>query len=86
MLRTLRTGGRPGWARREWIELLVRLARKAVDLGELPPDVDPVQLSFELNAVLVAANTAFILHGDAAAFERARAAVRNRLGPGGDVS
>ncbi|WP_235674568.1 TetR/AcrR family transcriptional regulator [Mycolicibacterium pulveris] len=86
-------GTRPGAVRdavatqhRDWIELLVRLARKAVDLGELPPDVDPVQLSFELNAVLVAANTAFILHGDAAAFERARTAVRNRLGPGGDVS
>ncbi|MGV0797465.1 TetR/AcrR family transcriptional regulator [Mycolicibacterium elephantis] len=86
-------GTRPGAVRdavaaqqRDWIELLVRLARKAVDLGELPPDVDPVQLSFELNAVLVAANTAFILHDDAAAFERARTAVRNRVGPRGEIS
>lgn len=86
-------GTRPGTVReavaaqqRDWIELLVRLARKAVDLGELPADVDPAQLSFELNAVLVAANTAFILHGDAAAFERARTAVRNRLVSGGEVS
>ena len=60
-------------------ELLERLAHKAVELGELEPNVDPTQLAFELNAVLVAANTSFILHRDPAAFERARAAVRGRL-------
>lgn len=64
----------------DWIELLERLARKAVELGELAPDVDTAQLAFELNAVLVAANTSFILRGDPAAFERARVAVRRRLG------
>ncbi len=41
--------------------------------------VDPAQLAFELNAVLVSASTTFVLQGDAAAFDRARAAVRRRL-------
>ena len=63
----------------DWIELLERLGRKALELRELEPDVDPTQLAFELNAVLVAANTSFILHRDPTAFERARAAVRGRL-------
>ena len=63
----------------DWIELLERLAHKAVEIGELDTDVDPAQLAFELNAVLVSANTTFILRGDAAVFERARAAVRRRV-------
>ena len=64
---------------RDWTELLERLARKAIEMGELRRDTDPAQLAFELNAVLVAANTTFILRGDAAVFERARAAVRRRV-------
>ena len=79
-------GTRPGPVRdavaaqqSDWIELLERLGRKALQLRELEPDVDPTQLAFELNAVLVAANTSFILHRDPTAFERARAAVRGRL-------
>ena len=63
----------------DWMQLLERLAYKAVEQGELEPNVDPTQLAFELNAVLVAANTSFILQRDPAAFERARAAVRGRL-------
>ena len=65
---------------RDWTELLERLARKAMELGELEPGVDPAQLAFELNAVLASASTTFILQGDAAVFGRARAAVR-RLVP-----
>jgi AcrR family transcriptional regulator len=79
-------GTRPGPVRdavaaqqSDWMQLLERLAYKAVENGELEPDVDPAQLAFELNAVLVSANTSFILHGDPAVFERARAAVRGRL-------
>jgi AcrR family transcriptional regulator len=79
-------GTRPGAVRdavaaqqRDWLELLERLARKAVERGQLEPDVDPAQLAFELNAVLVAANTSFTLRGDAAVFERARAAVRRQV-------
>jgi AcrR family transcriptional regulator len=64
---------------RDWLELLERLARKAMDVGELETGDDPAQLAFELNAVLVAASTSFVLQGDPAVFERARAAVRRRV-------
>ena len=68
---------------RDWIELLERLAHKAMDVDELGPDVNAAQLAFELNAVVVSAASTFILHGDPAVFERARAAVRSRLQPAG---
>jgi AcrR family transcriptional regulator len=68
---------------RDWIELLERLAQKAMEAGELEPGVDPAQLAFELNAVLVSASTTFVLHGDAAVFDRARAAVRRLVRPVG---
>jgi len=66
---------------RDWLELLQRLARKAADAGELDRGVEPAQLAFELNAVLVSASTTFILQGDAAVFDRARAAVSRLLFP-----
>ena len=68
---------------RDWIELLERLAHKAMDVDELGPDINAAQLAFELNAVVVYAASTFILHGDPAVFERARAAVRSRLQPAG---
>jgi AcrR family transcriptional regulator len=67
---------------REWLTLLERLAREAQQLGELDSNLDPTQLAFELQALLAAANTAFILHGDAAVFDRARRAVRERIQTG----
>ena len=82
-------GTRPGPVRdsiaaqqREWLALLERLAREAEELGELDPGADPAQLAFELQALLVAANTAFTLPGDAGAFERSRGAIRERLRAG----
>ncbi len=79
-------GTRPGPVRdaiaaqqREWLALLERLAREAQERGELDPGTDPAQLAFELQALLVAANTSFILQGNTAAFERARGAIRNRV-------
>src|SRR4051794_34128584 len=39
----------------EYHTLLERLISEAVDLGELAADVDPRQLSFEMNAVVTAA-------------------------------
>ncbi len=65
---------------RDWIELLERLARKAMDVDELAPGVDPAQLAFELDAILVSASMTFVLQGDSSVFDRARAAVR-RLVP-----
>jgi AcrR family transcriptional regulator len=78
-------GTRPGPVRdavaaqqRDWLQLLERLVRKAMESDELSPD-DPAQVAFELNAVLVSASTSFVLQGDSAVFERARAAIRRRL-------
>lgn len=44
-------------------------------------DLIAAQLAFELHALLAAANNAFILQGDAGAFDRARTAIRDRLRP-----
>ena len=64
---------------RDWLALLERLGHEAQALGELEPGADPAQLAFELNALLVAANTSFILEEDADVFSRARGAIRERL-------
>lgn len=48
---------------------------EARERGELGSSADPQQVAFELHAMLVAANAAFLLQGDAAAFERARRGV-----------
>ena len=65
--------------RRDWLQILERLAREAQQLGELDRSLAPEQLSFELQALLAAANTTFILNGDEEVFERARRAVRERI-------
>jgi len=67
--------------RREWLAVLERLVREAQQLDELDPHLDPTQLGFELQALLAAANTTFILNDDPAVFERARRAVQGRIGP-----
>jgi len=79
-------GTRPGPVRdaiagqeRDWLAFLERLASEALELGELPPSTDPAQLAFELKALLVAANTSFILQGSTAVFAQARAAIAERL-------
>ena len=59
----------------DWIGMLERLVTEAQELGELTPETDPAQLAFELNALVVAANTAFVLHADPAGLERAERAV-----------
>ena len=66
----------------EWLTLLEDLAREAQALGELDEGLDPAQVAFELNALIVAANNSFILQGDPAILERARTGVRNRVGTG----
>jgi AcrR family transcriptional regulator len=79
-------GSRPGPVhdailaqRLDWLVILERLAAEATELGELEPDADPAQLAFELQALLVAANTSFILQGERVVFERALVAIRERL-------
>jgi AcrR family transcriptional regulator len=65
--------------RLDWLALLERLATEATDLGELESNPDPAQLAFELQALLVAASTSFILQGDEGVFERALVAIHERL-------
>ncbi len=91
-------GGRPGPLRervavyqREWIDLLTQAADEALARGELRHDSDVASLVFELNAVVIAANTAFILHDDSQVIDRARAVVAHVLSgyeaqPGDDAA
>jgi hypothetical protein len=45
-----------------WLRVLAGEARTAVQDGDLPPDTDPDQVAFELNALAVGANQARQLH------------------------
>lgn len=64
---------------RQWMDTLAREAEAAVDAGHLAPETDPPQLAFELHAYVQEANWAFQLHGDSAAFDRARRAIDRTL-------
>jgi len=75
-------GGRPGPLRervaanqKDWIALLTAAADEAVVRGELRDETDVATLVFELNALVIAANTAYILHDDPAVLARARTAI-----------
>ena len=52
----------------------------AIAQHELPADEDADELTFELNGIILAANTRFVLHQDPAALDMARTVVRRRLG------
>lgn len=62
-----------------WHAVLQHEVRAAVTAGDLPPDTDPAQTVFELEAFAVAANGAIQLHGDASAPGRYRRAVDRAL-------
>jgi AcrR family transcriptional regulator len=62
-----------------WLRTLEREAQTAIDNGELPTGRDAADIAFELNAAAMAANNAFQLHGDLAAFDRARRAMHRAL-------
>ncbi|HKE16755.1 MAG TPA: TetR/AcrR family transcriptional regulator [Kofleriaceae bacterium] len=64
----------------EWRDLLKAAARRAHADGDVAPGCDPDQLAFELGALLTGANIVAVLHDDDRAIERARVAVRQRLG------
>ncbi len=79
-------GGRPGPLKErvlanqmDWMRLLTEAAEEAVRRGQLRADTDVPVLVFELNALVIAANTGFALHGDTAILARARAAVERAL-------
>jgi AcrR family transcriptional regulator len=62
-----------------WTDLLEANAREAQQRGELAQDIDSAQLTFEINALLHEANSHYLLFRDAAALDRARKAIDDRL-------
>ena len=62
---------------RRWLR---GFAATALDQHELPAGEDPDRLAFELHAVLLGADTKFVLNDDPAALDLARQVVRQRLG------
>jgi AcrR family transcriptional regulator len=62
-----------------WDQLLEASVRAAQQLGELERDVDSRQLTFEINALLHEANGHYMLFREAAALDRARSAIDDRL-------
>jgi AcrR family transcriptional regulator len=63
----------------EFVAMIRGFAATAVARSELPADEDPDRLAFELNGIILAANTSFVLHNDPAALDLARQVVRRRL-------
>jgi AcrR family transcriptional regulator len=68
---------RDSW--RLWLKVLAREAEIARAAGDLPPDTDPDQVAFELNAIAMALNQSLQLFEDRRSPARARRAVRRVL-------
>src|SRR5215467_9531428 len=60
--------------------LLASFAATAIEQHELPAREDPGRLAFELHAILLGADTKFVLYDDPAFLDLARQVVRRRLG------
>ena len=60
-------------------DLIRGFAAAALARNELFADEDPDRLAFELNGILLAADTNFVLHGDPAVLDLARQIVQQRL-------
>jgi AcrR family transcriptional regulator len=84
---SLEMGTRPGPVKERiatfqsrFVGLIRQFVVAALERQEIPADEDPDQLTFELNGIVLAANTNFVLHSDPAALDMARRVVRRRLG------
>lgn len=62
-----------------WTQLLEANVHEGRRRGDLAQGVDAAQLTFELNALLHEANGHYLLFGDSAALDRARAGIGDRL-------
>ena len=87
----LEMGTRPGPVKESvaafqagFVDLLRGFAATAIAQHELPADEDPDRLAFELNGIILAADTNFVLHDDPAVLDLARQVVHRRLGLGSD--
>ena len=65
----------------QFVALICGFAVTALAQNELAASDDPDQLAFELNGIILAADTNFVLHDDPAVLDLARQIVRRRLGP-----
>jgi AcrR family transcriptional regulator len=61
-------------------DLIRGFAVAALASSELPADEDPERLAFELNGIMLAADTNLVVHDDPAVLDLARQIVRQRLG------
>jgi AcrR family transcriptional regulator len=66
----------------EFGTLIRGFAATAVDQNELPGSEDPDRLAFELNGIMLATDTNFVLHDDPAVLVLARQITQQRLGVG----
>jgi AcrR family transcriptional regulator len=71
---------------RSFVTLIRQFVARALELGQLADDEDPDQLTFELNGIILAANTGFVVQRDPRTLDLARQIVRRRLGVAKDVS
>jgi hypothetical protein len=62
------------------VQWLTGVLREAQARGEVDPGADAAQLAFEIDALLHGANAAFTLYRSDEPLERARRAIRERLG------
>jgi len=84
---SLEMGARPGPVKdrlaaiqSDFTAMLRSFAVTAIDRHELAAHEDPDRLAFELHAILLGADTKFVLHDDPAVLNLARQVVRQRLG------
>src|SRR3954449_7767103 len=83
---SLEMGARPGPVKdrlaaiqADFTALLRSFAATAIEQRQLPGHENPDLLAFELHAILLGADTKFVLHDDPAALDLARRVVRQRL-------
>ena len=60
---------------RRWLALLEREASTAIENGELPPETDPKDVAFTINALAVGSNCDFQLNRNRGSLQRARRAM-----------
>jgi AcrR family transcriptional regulator len=84
----LEMGTRPGPVKEmiaafqtEFVGVIRGFAATAIEQRELPATDDPDRLAFELNGIILAADTSFVLHDNPAVLDLARQVVRQRLAP-----
>ncbi len=83
---TIEYDARPGPLRdqiaatmKQWLGVLEREAATAAEAGDLPADIDPTDVAFELNALAAAASYGFQLWRDPEVFDRALRSMRRLL-------